>query len=151
METLDAKTLDLIPVNEAAKMLGIRPPQIKQLQNDNYLLIVTLDSGTNKSGQSGIPRKMLQPLTENRATAVSKPERPANRSHQDELELPQATYGPLWNLRGTITLLRDLGFSSTEVLAWLWKENDALGEAPIDALIAGRHHRVNNEAVALGF
>ncbi len=58
---------------------------------------------------------------------------------------------PLFNLPGTLTLLSDDGFTEEEAVAWLYTEQDELGCKPIDALIAGRHHRVNAIASTLAF
>ncbi len=58
---------------------------------------------------------------------------------------------PLPFLQGTLTLLADDGFTAQESLAWLYTMQDELGERPIDALISGRHHRVNRIASTLAF
>lgn len=130
---------EIISTDRAAELLGIHPSQVKQLVKDNYLVAVKTGEG------SGIPRKMLQSLDEAKAVAVVKP------VNEDKPKPPPATMGPLWNLRGTITLLRDGGFSDVEILDWLWTVDEALDMAPIDALRVGLHHRVNNLAASLGF
>ncbi|MFT4123486.1 MAG: Rv2175c family DNA-binding protein [Microbacteriaceae bacterium] len=58
---------------------------------------------------------------------------------------------PLHELRGTIIVLGDAGFSDEEALHWLLAENDLLSAAPIDALRAGRKAEVRRVAQALGF
>ncbi|QWW18873.1 transcriptional regulator [Schaalia sp. 19OD2882] len=58
---------------------------------------------------------------------------------------------PLFNLPGTLTLLDDNGFSAEEAVAWLYTEQEELGQTPMQALLEGRHHRVNSIAGALGF
>ena len=58
---------------------------------------------------------------------------------------------PLFNLPGTLTLLADDGFTPEEAVAWLYAHQDELGETPIEALLAGRHHRVNAIASTLAF
>ncbi|PID98305.1 MAG: transcriptional regulator [Actinobacteria bacterium] len=65
----------------------------------------------------------------------------------------QSSYGwePLLNLSGTLTVLADCGFTIDESSRWLYTVNDELGETPLEALLAGRHHRVNNIARLLGF
>lgn len=140
----DPSQISYLPVEQAARMLGVRPPQVKQLDKDNLLLLVKTDEGM------AVPEKMLQDLREPNAVAVVKPDRPASRADRDDAP-PEATHGPLWNLRGTITLLRDGGLSSAEILEWLWQSHPALGKPPIDALRDGLHHRVNNEASTIGF
>ena len=58
---------------------------------------------------------------------------------------------PLGELRGTIVVLADAGFSDEEAIHWLTTEDDSLGVAPIAALRAGRKAEVRRVAQALGF
>ena len=58
---------------------------------------------------------------------------------------------PLGDLRGTIVVLGDAGFSDDEAMHWLLNEEDSLGVAPIAALRAGRKAEVRRVAQALGF
>jgi hypothetical protein len=57
---------------------------------------------------------------------------------------------PLPELRGTIFVLQDMGFSPEESMDWLLEVEDSLGVAPIDALLAGRKAEVRRIAQALG-
>jgi hypothetical protein len=56
---------------------------------------------------------------------------------------------PLGELRGTIVLLGDIGFSDDEAIDWLLGHEDSLGTSPIDALRAGRKAEVRRVAQAL--
>jgi hypothetical protein len=58
---------------------------------------------------------------------------------------------PLPELRGTLIVLADSGFSDEEAMHWLLSENELLGATPIDALRAGRKAEVRRVAQALGF
>lgn len=58
---------------------------------------------------------------------------------------------PLGELRGTIVVLGDAGFSDDEAINWLLNEDDSLSAAPIAALRAGRKAEVRRVAQALGF
>ena len=58
---------------------------------------------------------------------------------------------PLGELRGTIVVLGDAGFSDDEAIHWLLTDEDSLGVAPIAALRAGRKAEVRRVAQALGF
>ena len=58
---------------------------------------------------------------------------------------------PVGDLRGTIVVLGDAGFSDDEAMHWLLNEEDSLGVAPIAALRAGRKAEVRRVAQALGF
>lgn len=58
---------------------------------------------------------------------------------------------PLSDLRGTIVVLGDAGYSDDETIHWLLTEEDSLGVSPVDALKAGRKAEVRRVAQALGF
>jgi hypothetical protein len=55
---------------------------------------------------------------------------------------------PLPELRGTIIVLGDNGFTDEEAMEWLLVEEPALAAAPIDALLAGRKAEVRRVAQA---
>jgi hypothetical protein len=57
---------------------------------------------------------------------------------------------PLPELRGTLFVLADAGFTDDEAIDWLLGEDEALGAAPIDALRSGRKSEVRRVAQALG-
>ncbi|MFH8252331.1 Rv2175c family DNA-binding protein [Microbacterium sp. B2969] len=57
---------------------------------------------------------------------------------------------PLASLRGTVFVLHDAGFSDDEAIEWLLTEEDSIGTAPIEALLAGRKSEVRRVAQALG-
>ena len=54
-------------------------------------------------------------------------------------------------LSGTITVLRDGGYSDTDILRWLFAEEDSLPGTPIASLRAGRHREVKRRAQAMAF
>ncbi|MEO7005712.1 MAG: Rv2175c family DNA-binding protein [Terrimesophilobacter sp.] len=56
---------------------------------------------------------------------------------------------PLPELRGTLILLADSGFSDDEAMHWLLSDEESLGKAPIDALLDGRKAEVRRIAQAL--
>jgi excisionase family DNA binding protein len=59
---------------------------------------------------------------------------------------------PLHEVRGTVIVLHDAGYTDDEALNWMLAENEVLGGvAPIDALRAGRKAEVRRVAQALGF
>ena len=58
---------------------------------------------------------------------------------------------PLSELRGTLIVLADSGYSDEEAMSWLLEEDEMLGTAPIDALRAGRKAEVRRVAQTLGF
>jgi len=70
------------------------------------------------------------------------------------LRVPEPFLGetePLRELRGTILLLLDAGFSEDEAMTWLLGEEPSLATSPILALRAGRKSEVRRVAQALAF
>lgn len=58
---------------------------------------------------------------------------------------------PLPELKGTLTLLADSGFSDDEAMHWLLSDEESLDASPIAALRSGRKAEVRRVAQALGF
>lgn len=54
-------------------------------------------------------------------------------------------------LPGTITLMRDGGYTDTEILRWLFSDDDALPSTPMTSLLAGRQREVKRRAQAMAF
>lgn len=69
----------------------------------------------------------------------------------DQLTRTEDGYEPLGNLRGTLILLADSGFSDEEADAFLHREEPELGETPMAALHAGRHRAVRRVIAGLAF
>lgn len=58
---------------------------------------------------------------------------------------------PMHELKGTLVVLADSGFSDEEAMSWLLSPEESLGISPIAALTAGRKAEVRRVAQALGF
>jgi hypothetical protein len=58
---------------------------------------------------------------------------------------------PMHELKGTLVVLADAGFSDDEAMHWLLTEEESLGTSPVTALLAGRKAEVRRVAQALGF
>lgn len=70
------------------------------------------------------------------------------------LKVPESFLGetePMRELRGTVLLLLDDGFSEDEALDWLLAPEDSLGVPPIEALRNGRKSEVRRVAQSLAF
>jgi hypothetical protein len=59
--------------------------------------------------------------------------------------------GVVKGLPGTLTVLRDAGFSLDEMLRWLFTVDDSLPGSPIEALRTNRGREVKRRAQALAF
>lgn len=57
--------------------------------------------------------------------------------------------GIIPHLAGTLTILRDGGWSDEELLAWLFTEDDSLPGRPVDHLRRGQRGEVRRRALAL--
>ena len=57
----------------------------------------------------------------------------------------------LKGLPGTITVLRDGGYSDPDILRWLFVEDDLLAGPPIEYLRSGRHREVKRRAQTMAF
>lgn len=57
---------------------------------------------------------------------------------------------PLSELRGTLMVLADAGFSDDEAIEWLLVPEESLGVSPVEALRSGRKAEVRRVAQALG-
>jgi hypothetical protein len=94
----------------------------------------------------GIPQGRVRRLIEERSLLALRVDGvlkvPADFLKDDE---------PLGELRGTVIVLHDAGFSDDEAVNWMLADNEILGAAPIDALRAGRKAEVRRVAQALGF
>lgn len=69
------------------------------------------------------------------------------------LEVPAAAVRdgePLPELRGTLLVLLDQGFTDDEAIDWLLAEDDSLGTSPIEAMRAGAKSAVRRAAQLLG-
>ncbi|MCY7412615.1 MAG: DNA-binding protein [Salinibacterium sp.] len=58
---------------------------------------------------------------------------------------------PLHELKGTLVVLADAGFSDDEAMRWLLEPEESIGIAPVEALRLGRKAEVRRVAQALGF
>ncbi|HEY9414222.1 MAG TPA: Rv2175c family DNA-binding protein [Pseudonocardia sp.] len=54
-------------------------------------------------------------------------------------------------LPGTVTVLRDGGFTDDDVLRWLFDQDDSLPGTPIEALRSNRGREVKRRAQAMAF
>ncbi len=55
------------------------------------------------------------------------------------------------SLKGTISVLRDAGYSDEDALRWLFTPDETLPGTPVDAMIAGRKTEIRRRAQALAW
>ncbi len=73
------------------------------------------------------------------------------RGERNVLQIPAALLAegaPVPELRGTLIVLADAGFSDPEAVRWLFTPDDTLPGTPLDALRAGRKTEVRRRAQA---
>jgi Rv2175c C-terminal domain of unknown function len=58
---------------------------------------------------------------------------------------------PLGELPGTLSVLKDSGFSTLEALEWLFTPDDSLPGTPVENLRAGRKTEIRRRAQAMAF
>ena len=75
------------------------------------------------------------------------------RGPRNVLSVPTALVepAPMPELRGTVTVLADAGFSAEEMLRWMFTPDPSLPGTPLQALRAGRKTEVRRRAQALAF
>ncbi len=54
-------------------------------------------------------------------------------------------------LPGTVTVLRDGGYSDADILRWLFTEDESLSGTPMGFITAGRHREIKRRAQAMAF
>lgn len=57
----------------------------------------------------------------------------------------------LESLKGTLTVLKDAGFTDEEAIVWLYTDDESLPGRPIDALHDGRKTEIRRRASALAW
>lgn len=111
--------LEWLTPKEAAAFLEVDSKQIRSWTKDGSL--VSLENP--QDGKCLIPKEFL---------------------------VKRADYvGPLETLKGTVTLLRDCGLVDTEIVGWLFRVEETLGETPLQALLAGKKKAVRRIAGTL--
>ena len=69
----------------------------------------------------------------------------------DQLIEEEGQLTVLGNLRGTLVLLSDSGFTADEADEWLHREDPELEETPMSALRGGRHRAVRRIIASTAF
>lgn len=129
---LDSLVGEWLTLPDVAEALGLDVGKVRRLVSDRHL--VGVKRGQRTTFQ--VPAAFLVPATDGGAPG--------------QVEASDGAYEVLPSLRGTVLVLADAGFSDTEILHWLFDVEPALGEAPIDALRAGRKSTVRRVAQTLG-
>jgi excisionase family DNA binding protein len=127
VETLEGLIGEWLPLPDVAELLGTDVGKVRRMIAEGRLIAVRL--GERKV--LGVPASFL-------------------RRDGD-------TWTILPSLPGTLTVLRDSGFSDEEAVGWLFTPDDSLSflgsqiRTPIDALVSGAKTEIRRRAAALAF
>ena len=114
--------------------------------NDLDALVETWLSLPDVAELIGLPvNKVRRLLDEGQLLAVRRGDPPV-------LSVPAAMFldgQPLPELRGTLTVLSDCGFSAEESIRWLFTGDPSLPGTPVEALREGRKTEIRRRAQAL--
>lgn len=91
--------------------------------------------------------KIRQLIREGRLVVVERGTPPVKQVPADLVHNGRLVKG----LAGTLTVLRDAGFSDGEALRWLLSPDPVVGARPVDALAGGRDAAVKRRAQVLAF
>jgi len=92
----------------------------------------------------------VRTLVSDQRLLATRPTGPLSIS-SDQLVDEDGTFTILGNLRGTLTVLFDAGFTEEEADEWLHREEPELGQTPMSALREGRHRAVRRIVAGLAF
>ncbi len=129
---LDPLVREWLTLPDVAEALGVELGKVRRLVADRHL--VGVKRGERRTFQ--VPAAFLVPA------APGEAEEPAGTT--------EGAHEVLATLRGTVLVLADSGFSDEEILRWLFEVEPSLGEAPVEALRAGRRAAVRRVAQTLG-
>ena len=129
---LDDLVGEWLTLPDVAEALGTDVGKVRRILQDRR--VVGVKRGERTTFQ--VPARFLVPLH-----LVD----PANAGRPSD----DGRRGVLASLQGTIVVLTDAGFTDPEILAWLFSPQEELGEAPLDALLAGRKAHVRRIAQSL--
>jgi len=115
---------DWLSYDQVAARLGVTVARVRQMIRDGYLASVVRD------GAPRVPTAFVRPAV----------------GSDEQVALDAA--GVVKGLRGTITLLRDGGYSDAEIIGWLHVADDTLPGTPIQALRENRGVEVKRRAQA---
>jgi hypothetical protein len=115
---------DWLSYDQVAERLGTTAARVRQMVRDGYLASAVRD------GSLRVPGAFVRPAA----------------GSDERVALDAA--GVVKGLRGTITLLRDGGYSDAEIIGWLHVADDTLPGTPIQALRENRGVEVKRRAQA---
>lgn len=131
-DALDALVGEWLTLPDVAEALGTDVGKVRRIVQERR--VVGVRRGERSTFQ--VPARFLVPLH-----LVD----PSNAGQPGDDE----PLGVLASLQGTIVVLTDAGFTDAEIVEWLFRREDELGEAPLDALLAGRKAHVRRVAQSL--
>jgi hypothetical protein len=118
---LDALVEEWLTLAEVADLLAVPLRRVRRLLQERQLVAVRRSATAGASPEPAVPAALIK----------------------DGAPLPE--------LAGTVTLLRDAGFSDEEALHWLFTPDPTLPGSPVEAMRAGRKTEIRRRAQALAF
>jgi Rv2175c C-terminal domain of unknown function len=120
-DDLDALVGRWLTLAEVADALQIDVRRVRRLLRDRQLVAVRRAPGPGLAAQPCVPELLIL-------------------DGQPMAEVP-----------GTVTLLRDAGYSDEEAVRWLFTPDPSLPGSPVEALRSGRKTEIRRRAQALAF
>jgi len=129
-----------LTVPDVADELGTDPGKVRRMLKEGRLAGVRRGDPPVLS----IPAAFLVPVD------AANPAAPRGRE-EDEDEGPAPRAAVLASLKGTLSVLGDVGLTPADAIAWLFTEDETLpgGPRPVDALRAGHKTEVRRRAQVL--
>ena len=130
-----------LTVPDVAEELGTDPGKVRRMLKEGRLAGVRRGDPPVLS----IPAAFLVPVD------AANPAAPRGREEDEDDDLPAPRAAVLASLKGTLSVLGDVGLTAADSIAWLFTVDETLpgGPRPVDALRAGHKTEVRRRAQVL--
>lgn len=135
---LDTLVPDWLTLPDVSDRLGIDVGKVRRMLQEGRLVAVRRGDPPVLS----VPADFVVPV---HLANPAAPTAPVAADREDGA----AQWAVLASLRGTLTVLADVGFDASESIEWLFSPDDVLGRPPMQALRAGSKSEVRRRAQTL--